>query len=406
MFLQSLLRTNPSFVTSAIELHQAGRIPANSYVLDLDVVAANAGYLIAEARKYGVSVFPMTKQFGRNPEVLKVICAAGVDRYVAVDMACARAIRSGGFRVGHLGHLVQIPRHEVAEAAAMAPSYWTVFNREQAEAISRNVTQTQVSQKVLLRVYGKDDVVVPTHAGGFAVDAIDADIDHIVSLPRIEIAGVTTYPSAQFDRLTRKVHSTSNVDSMRMVAKKLRDRGISDVQINMASELSTATIAMAAEGGATQIEPGHAFTGTSPYQIFADVPEKQAMIYLSEVSHRDGAGAFFFGGGLYQCIGAVEHTPEALVGHSGPTGARYKRALLTNPPNGVIDFYGRLDFGSGTEVKSGDTVIVCTRPQAFFTRAFIVPVRGIQSGTPEVLGVWDVAGFPARGAPSHCKTPS
>jgi predicted amino acid racemase len=404
MFLHSLLRTNPKFVATAIELHQSGEIPANSYVLDLDVVADNAGYLIAEAGKYGLSVFPMTKQFGRNPEVLKVISAAGVDRYVAVDMACARAIRSGGFQVGHLGHLVQIPQHEVPEAAAMAPGYWTVFNRDQAEAISRNATRTELSQKVLLRIYGKDDVVVPTHAGGFAVEAIDADIDHIASLPGIEIAGVTTYPTAQLDRLTRQVRPTPNVDSMRIVAKKLEDRGISDIQINMASELSTATIAMAAEGGATQIEPGHAFTGTSPYQVFAEVPERQAMIYVSEVSHRDGAGAFFFGGGLYQCIGAVEHTPKALVGRSGLTGAHYKQALLTNPPNGVIDFYGRLDFGSGTEVRSGDTVVVCTRPQAFYTRAFIVPVRGIQSGTPEVLGVWDVAGFPARGAPSHCKT--
>ena len=94
MFLHSLLRTNPVFVTAAIELHQAGRIPANSYVLDLDMVGQNAGHLMAEARKYGLAVFPMTKQFGRNPEVLKVLCAAGVDRYVAVDMACARAIRS------------------------------------------------------------------------------------------------------------------------------------------------------------------------------------------------------------------------------------------------------------------------------------------------------------------------
>jgi len=403
MFLQSLLRTNSSFVASAIEMHQAGRIPANSYVLDLDVVAENAGYLLAEARKYGLSVYPMTKQFGRNPEVLKVISDAGSGHFVAVDMACARAIHRAGFHLGHLGHLVQIPRHEVAEAAALAPSYWTIFSREQAEAISRQATKNQSSQKVLLRVYGTDDVIVPTHAGGFSAEAIDADIDYISSMPYIQIAGVTTYPSAHFDRLTRQIRPTSNVESMRIVAKKLRDRGISDVQVNMASELSVGTIAMAAEGGATQIEPGHAFTGTSPYQIFADVPERQAILYLSEISHLHGAGAFFFGGGLYQCIGAVEHTPVALVGRDGPTGPRHQSASLTIPPNGVIDFYGRLDFASGADVKSGDTVIVCTRPQAFFTRAFIVPVRGIQSGNPHVLGIWDVAGFRAQGTPTHCE---
>src|ERR1700733_745641 len=132
MFLTSLLSTNPLFVRSAIELHQAGQIPANCYVVDLDVVAENAKHIVAEARKYDLSIFPMTKQFGRNPEVLKVLCAAGVDGFVAVDMACARAIRMSGFQLGHLGHLVQIPRHEVAEAVAMLPSYWTVFSREQA----------------------------------------------------------------------------------------------------------------------------------------------------------------------------------------------------------------------------------------------------------------------------------
>jgi predicted amino acid racemase len=63
------------------------------YVLELHVVAEIAGYLIAAARKYGLSVFPMTKQFGCNPEVLKVNGAAGVDRYVAVVIA-AKGCRS------------------------------------------------------------------------------------------------------------------------------------------------------------------------------------------------------------------------------------------------------------------------------------------------------------------------
>ena len=68
MFLQSLRRTNPNFITTAINLHQEGQIPANSYVLDLDVIAENARHIAAEARKHNVEVFPMPKQFGRNPE--------------------------------------------------------------------------------------------------------------------------------------------------------------------------------------------------------------------------------------------------------------------------------------------------------------------------------------------------
>lgn len=397
MFLDSLERTNPAFVAATIELHQAGQLPANSYVVDLDAVASNAQHILGAAHQHGLTVYPMTKQFGRNPTVMATISATEAHGFVAVDMACARAIRHAGFALGHLGHLVQVPQHEVAEGLAMCPHYWTVFSLAQAQAISRNAHPAQ-PQKILLRVYGDGDVVVPSHAGGFAVAAIDAALDAIGALPGLSIAGVTTYPFAAFDRLTRQVRPTPNVTSMQRVATKLRARGITDAQINMASELSAGTIALAAEGGATQIEPGHAFTGTSPYQIFTNTPERQAMLYLSEISHMHGAGAFCYGGGLYECIGAVEHTPQALVGRHGQST---ERALLTAPPPGVIDFYGRLDFATGSHAQVGDSVITCTRPQAFFTRAFGVPVQGIQTGTPRVLGIFDVTGFMAQGTPEH-----
>jgi predicted amino acid racemase len=169
----------------------------------------------------------------------------------------------------------------------------------------------------------------------------------------------------------------------------------------MASELSTATIAMAAEAGATQIEPGHAFTGTSPLQAFQTVPERQAIVYLTEVSHLHSGGAFCFGGGLYECIGAVEHDHEALIGTAGSDGVRFVRARLTSSPPGVIDFYGRLNFPMHSDVRGGETVLICTRPQAFFTRAYVVPVEGIQRGEPRVLGVFNTSGYIAQNAPAH-----
>lgn len=401
MFLHSLLRTNPKFVSSAIELHQSGQIPANSYVLDIDTISENAKHIFAETQKHGLTVFPMTKQFGRNPHALRALTTAGAESFVSVDMTCARGIRHGGYQVGHIGHLVQIPKHEIAEALSFAPHYWTVFSRFQAELISKALVRG-ARQAVLLRVYGRDDIVVPTHAGGFAVETIDADIDYIAGLPGIDIAGVTTYPSANFDRLDRVVLETPNVHSMLAVAEKLRRRGVKDVQINMASELSTATVGLAAKFGATQVEPGHAFTGTSPLQIFARVPEKQAIIYLSEISHAAAGGSFFFGGGLYECIGALEHTRQALIGRANSGGSAHQLTDLTIPPNGVIDFYGKLSHPSSFDARSGNSVIVCTRPQAFFTRAYVVPVKGIHSGSPEVIAISDVNGFPSSVAPKHC----
>jgi hypothetical protein len=38
MFLKTLVRRNRPFIAAAVNLHQAGKIPANSYVLDLDAM--------------------------------------------------------------------------------------------------------------------------------------------------------------------------------------------------------------------------------------------------------------------------------------------------------------------------------------------------------------------------------
>jgi hypothetical protein len=38
------------------------------------------------------------------------VIAGGIDAGVAVDMSGARALRDGGMRLGHVGHLVQVPR--------------------------------------------------------------------------------------------------------------------------------------------------------------------------------------------------------------------------------------------------------------------------------------------------------
>ena len=47
MFLDLILRRNPTLVEQAIALHQAGLVPANSYVIDLDAVTRNAAVIAA-----------------------------------------------------------------------------------------------------------------------------------------------------------------------------------------------------------------------------------------------------------------------------------------------------------------------------------------------------------------------
>lgn len=74
----------------------------------------------------------MTKQVGRNPDVSRVLATSGITHAVAVDLECAIAAHAGGLAIGHLGHLVQIPRHEARTAASLTPLYWTVFNESKA----------------------------------------------------------------------------------------------------------------------------------------------------------------------------------------------------------------------------------------------------------------------------------
>ncbi len=126
MFLKPLVRRNRPFIEAAVRLHQDGQIPANSYVLDLDMMQANARIIADEAGRLGLKVYAMSKQIGRNPAAFRALAAGGITDYVAVDMACARPIHAAGYRVGHIGHLVQIPRDETIEAAQMKPEYWTV----------------------------------------------------------------------------------------------------------------------------------------------------------------------------------------------------------------------------------------------------------------------------------------
>src|ERR1700744_6308011 len=141
MFLDLIRRRNPALIEQAIALHQAGKLPANTYVIDLDAVEANARHIAGVAARHGLKTYAMTKQMGRNGSLCRAVMRGGIAKAVAVDMECARATHRAGMGLGHLGHLVQVPRAEADAAASLAPDYWTVFalekTREAAAAAHR-----------------------------------------------------------------------------------------------------------------------------------------------------------------------------------------------------------------------------------------------------------------------------
>lgn len=205
---------------------------------------------------------------------------------------------------------------------------------------------------------------------------------------------MTTYPALVFDREIKRVVATPNLSTVRRCAERLESAGWRDLAINCPGETSTAVLALLAENGATQVEPGHGFTATGAYHAFADLPERPAMLYLSEVSHIDSDTAFCFGGGLYLCIGSVDYQLQALVGRDIDSACGQRVDALISQDHQVIDFYGRLISAPDSHIEVGDSVIFCFRAQAFYTRSTIAPISGVRSGRPRVEGLYTVDGRP------------
>ena len=395
MFLDVLRRRNPRLIEAAIALHRSGELPANACVLDLDAVEDNARTFKREADTHGLSVLAMTKQVGRNSGFCRALVRAGIDRAVAVDMACARACHAAGLRVGHLGHLVQVPRFE-ADAAAreIAPDYWTIFNETKAREAARASAGAGRTQKLLARIQAEGDIFYRGHEGGYEAGGIAAAADEIDRLDGGRFAGITTFPALLFDHRTGKVEPTPNLATLGHALDALSRSGRKNVEVNAPGTTSSVVLKALASAGATQCEPGNGLHGTTPLHAVEDLPEIPAMVYLTEISHLHGGRAYAFGGGLYIDPVFPDYPVQALV-TDAPTVADSALAEVEMPALGAIDYYAMVDAGGRVRPRVGDTVVFGFRAQAFVTRAYVVGVTGIQRGDrPSVATIENGFGHP------------
>ncbi|MYH76954.1 MAG: YhfX family PLP-dependent enzyme [Acidimicrobiaceae bacterium] len=390
MFLQPLLRRNPRFVEAAVELHQAGRIPANSCVLDLDAIETNTAGLCREARRLGLTVYAMTKQIGRAPAALAAMTAGGVDGYVAVDMACARPIARHGHNLGHLGHLVQVPRAEAGEAAGLKPDYWTIFSENKGEEAAAAAHRLGRSQRLLVRVFAEGDTFYPGHEGGVALDDLPTMIDRVAGVSGAEFAGLTTFPALLFDSASGDARLTPNAETLARAAEIAHGHPAcpQTLEINAPGTTSTEVLGMLAEAGATQVEPGHGLTGTTPLHGVQDLPEQPAVLYLSEVAHIHQGVPLCFGGGLYIDPVFDDYQVRAVVAHD-PSEVSTEPVPVDMPAPAAIDYYARLHPGESRTMAEGATVVFGFRVQAFVTRTLIVGLTGVSSDRAQVAGVWN-----------------
>ncbi len=393
MFLDLIRRRNPDLIERTIALHQSGKLPANTYVIDLEAVEANARLIAGAAQKHRLEVYAMTKQMGRNASFCQSVMRGGIGKAVAVDMECARATHRAGMALGHVGHLVQVPRAEAEAAASMKPDYWTVFNLEKAAeagAANKRLGQTQA---LLARVTAEGDRFYRGHEGGFPAADIVAVADRFDSLDGARFAGVTTFPALLFDEATGKVKPTPNLATLERAAEALAKAGRRDIEINTPGTTSSSVLEALAGAGATQVEPGHGLTGTTPLHAIQDLPERPAVVYLSEVSHLHGNEAFCFGGGLYIDPVFPSYQVKAFVSREA-TSSPSALASVNIPAPAAIDYYGMIDATGPVTPRVGDSVVFGFRPQAFVTRAHVAGLRGLLAGKPVVETIHDAFGRP------------
>jgi predicted amino acid racemase len=384
MFLDVLRRRNPRFIEASIALHRAGKLPANAYVLDLDAVEANARIMKAEADRNRLKIFAMTKQVGRSSSFCAALQRAGIDAAVAVDMACARAVHNAGLKLGHLGHLTQVPKFEAGPAAErFRPDYWTVFNGTKAEEAGGAAAAAGYVQSLLARIKAEGDIFYRGHEGGFAAADVVAAADLLDSVGGGRFAGITTFPALLFDPETRKVVPTPNLRTLTKAAEALARAGRKDIEINAPGTTSSVLLAGLAEAGATQCEPGNGLHGTTALHAVEDLPELPAVLYLTEVSHLSGGKAYCFGGGFYIDPIFPDYDVKAIVADE-PTTAASGLLSVEIPPPSAIDYYAMIDAEGSRAPKPGDTAVFGFRGQAFVTRAYVVGVSGISAGNPRV----------------------
>ena len=407
MFLQRTRNRNPALIRTAVELHQAGAIPPNTYVFDVDTFVRNAAVIRHEADSYGLHLYFMTKQHGRNPELYRRIVASGSKETVAVNMECARILHRHGLALGHIGNLVQPAVHELPKIlATYQPEVITVFSVAKARQISEAADLLGMVQPILLRVHSRRDTLFPGMEGGFYVDEVPAVARTISGFGGVKIVGVTTFPVLAYDRAGIVPTPTPNLRALQEAREVLAQQGIAITQVNAPGNTAAITLPFLADAGVTHVEPGSALTGSSTFHLYQeDLPEEPALVYVTEVSHVWDQRIYVMGGGFF-----VDDPPV-------PERAAFvRKALVGADPDRVleqelewegigargggtfaaIDYHGILRT-RGALPTVGDSVVFGFRPQLFMTRAYSAVVEGVASVHPRLVGLWDWAGHRVGG---------
>ena len=381
MFLERLQKDNPKFIDAIVKLQQEGALLPDSYAVDMEQFRENAAAIVNSAKEKGIKLYFMLKQIGRNPVLARELVKLGYDGAVVVDFKEAQVMMRHNIPIGNVGHLVQIPEGMVEQVVAYGPEVITVYTADKVRSISKAAAKLGKEQKILIRVFGDGDMIYPGQTAGIHLNDLAAFVAEIRDLPGIRVAGITSFPCFLYDGTADDILPTPNLQTVLKAKAILEENGIVPEIINTPSTTCCRTLEKMAEFGCNCGEPGHGLTGTTPYHVGHEQPEKSCIAYVSEISHNFDGLAYCYGGGFYR----RSHVENALVGRC----AENLRPMKVVPPSmEAIDYHFGLDQGCDV----GETVIMAFRFQVFVTRSDMVLIEGVAAGNPTVSSVWNSLG--------------
>ena len=379
MFLKATEQRNPELINYAVQLHKEGKILPDTFVLDLDTIVENSKKISEVALTEGIQLFFMTKQIGRNPLVAERISQYAIEKAVVVDYKEALVMMKAQIPIANVGHLVQVPSALLERIMNYGTDFLTVFSIDKIKEIIPIAKKNNLVQKILLKVIEPSDQIYEGQFGGFRLSELEGIVNLLRNEPSVAIAGVTSFPCFLLDD-KQELTATNNLDTLISAKEILENLGLSDLEVNMPSATCTWTIPAIKRFGGTQGEPGHALTGTTPLHAICDLPEKPAMIYISEISHTLGDKSYFYGGGYYR-RGHFKHVKVI-------SEENVENDVINPLTPESIDYY----IESCKKHPVGATVVASFRTQVFVTRSDVAIVEGLRMGKPRLLGIYDSLG--------------
>lgn len=385
MFLEKLLERNPKLAEAAFKLHEEGRILPDTYILDLDAIRCNAALIKRDADMYGIKLYFMLKQIGRNPLVAADLMALGYAGAVTVDYKEALCMIDNGIHIANVGHLEQIPMAAMDRIISSKPDYVTVYSYEMILRINETAEKLNLVQDLLIRLSDEDSDLYSGQIGGFHTHELTELIHKVEKLEHVKIGGLTVFPAVLYSGEEGKIVPTANMKAMDRGRKIAEESGLDDLNINLPSATCIASMPLLSELGARSGEPGHGLTGTTPLHKYTNQPEIPAYIYVSEISHVYDGKSYCYGGGHYR----RGHMENVVVGSDLEN---MKKSHVTAPDDDSIDYHFEID----DTFNVGACALMAFRTQVFTTRSHVAIVSGIQSGDPKLIGIYSSLGEPVR----------